>query len=375
MSITGALKKAVKDKTSSEVSNTPTIAIHDTGLLYKTEIDELKAEIARLRTENLILQEKVDLLTYKRFVRTSEKNDDGKQASLFNEDELIKSETEEDKKTEDETPVREHTRKKPRRKPLPENLRREVTINDLSDEEKQCTCGKELVRIGEDISEKLVIVPAQIYVEQTVTPKYVCPCCRAAKGDADAPSVIHNAPTQPAILPGSVASAQLLAYIFIAKFCDGLPYYRLEKQFGRIGVSSDQRSASRQDIANWQVAVFNTLTKLFELMMAHLKTGKVLRMDETTVQVMGEENRSDTQKSYIWLARGGPPGKIVILFVYKPTRASDNIDEFVDGFSGYLQTDGYEGYDCTLKRHPGIIHVGCLRTLVRYTPAESSLTP
>ncbi|GHT89472.1 hypothetical protein FACS1894137_18780 [Spirochaetia bacterium] len=82
MSITGALKKAVKGKTSSEVSNTPTIAIHDTGLLYKTEIEELKAEIARLRTENLILQEKVDLLTYKRFVRTSEKNDDGKQASL-----------------------------------------------------------------------------------------------------------------------------------------------------------------------------------------------------------------------------------------------------------------------------------------------------
>ena len=126
MSIAVALKKVVKGKTSSEVSNRTTIAINDTKIRYKTEIEELKAEIVRLRTENLILQEKVDLLTYKRFVRTSEKQDDGKQASLFNEDELIKSETEADKRPEDETPVKEHTRKKPGRKPLPENLRREI---------------------------------------------------------------------------------------------------------------------------------------------------------------------------------------------------------------------------------------------------------
>ncbi|GHT87972.1 hypothetical protein FACS1894137_15910 [Spirochaetia bacterium] len=78
MSIADALKKAVNDKTSGEISNTTTTSINDTKILYKSEIEEPKAKIARLRTENLIPQEKVDLLTYKRFVRTSEKNDDGK---------------------------------------------------------------------------------------------------------------------------------------------------------------------------------------------------------------------------------------------------------------------------------------------------------
>jgi transposase len=146
-------------------------------------------------------------------------------------------------------------------------------------------------------------------VEKTVTPKYVCPCCNKATDDEDAPCNIRTAQPRPALLPGSIASEKLLAYIFIAKFCDGLPYYRLEKQFDRIGVP-----VSRQDMANWQVSAFEKLTILFRLMMDHLKSGKVLRMDETTVQVMGEENRKDTQKSYIWLARGGPPGKTVVIF-------------------------------------------------------------
>jgi transposase len=86
------------------------------------------------------------------------------------------------------------------------------------------------------------------------------------------------------------------------------------------------------------------------------------------VQVMGEDGRDDKQKSSInihsqnaksWLAHGGPPDKIVTIFKYKPSRASENIDEYIDGFQGYLQTDGYSGYDCALGRHSGIIHVGC----------------
>jgi transposase len=345
------MPKIHKDKTDDTSRTTSTVS-NNTITINKIEYDKLQNENTRLKLEVLILQEKVDLLTYKRFVHSSEKQD-GKQPFLFNEEEQIKEESKENKDTEPEIQVRAHTRK-PGRKPLPENLRREVIVNDLSDDEKHCECGAELVKIGEEVSARLVVVPAQIYVEKTVTPKYVCTHCRAAKGDADAPASIKAAQALPAILPGSIATVALLVYIFIAKFCDGLPYYRLEKQFERIGVS-----ISRQDMANWQVTVFEKLTKLLKLMMAHIKKGKVLRMDETTVQVMGEDGRDDKQKSYIWLARGGPPDKIVTILEYKPTRASDNIDEWLDGFQGYLQTDGYSGYDCALGRHIGIIHVGC----------------
>jgi len=82
-------------------------------------------------------------------------------------------------------------------------------------------------------------------------------------------------------------------------------------------------------------------------------------MDETPSQVMGEEDRKDTQKSYIWLARGGPPGKTVVLYEYRQTRAAKNARELLEGFSGYLQTDGYEGYDAAVRELKGIIHVGC----------------
>jgi len=82
-------------------------------------------------------------------------------------------------------------------------------------------------------------------------------------------------------------------------------------------------------------------------------------MDETTVQVIGEENRLDTQKSYMWLARGGPEDKKVTWYEYHPTRAGYNAKEFLEGYKGYLQTDGYEGYDTAVKGMPGIIHVGC----------------
>jgi transposase len=74
---------------------------------------------------------------------------------------------------------------------------------------------------------------------------------------------------------------------------------------------------------------------------------------------MGEEGRDDTQKSYMWLARGGPSGRTVVSYEYRQTRAGRHAKELLSGYTGYLQTDGYEGYDSAVKDMPGIIHVGC----------------
>jgi transposase len=116
---------------------------------------------------------------------------------------------------------------------------------------------------------------------------------------------------------------------------------------------------SRQDMANWQQQAYHKLKPLYDLMKAMVKSGPVLQMDETTVQVIGEKDRSDTSKSYMWLARGGPEGKKVVWYEYHPTRAAYNAEQFLQGYSGYLQTDGYEGYDSAVKGMPDIIHVGC----------------
>jgi transposase len=133
-----------------------------------------------------------------------------------------------------------------------------------------------------------------------------------------------------------------------------LPYYRQEKQFKQI-----EAEISRQDMSNWQQQVYIKLRPLLALFKDTVKSGTWMQMDETTVQVIGEEGRDDKQKSRMWLARGGPPGKMVIWYEYHQSRAASHAKEFLEGFSGYLQTDGYNGYDSAVKDMSEIIQVGC----------------
>jgi transposase len=132
----------------------------------------------------------------------------------------------------------------------------------------------------------------RIFVKRTEKAKYACPCCKGHPDDPDAPSVIQTAEALPAILPGSIASASLLSHVFSSKFENHLPYFRIEKQFAQIGVT-----VSRQDMVNWQVKVFEILLPLLALLLETLKSGPIIRMDETTVQVMGEEDRKGGRQS------------------------------------------------------------------------------
>jgi transposase len=248
--------------------------------------------------------------------------------------------------------VKSFSRKKGGRKPLGAHLQRREKIIDMPESEKTCACGTKLTKIGEETSEKLIITPPELYVEKTIRVKYACRDCEGTE-DEDKPAV-RVAPVPPTIIPRSIASPSLLSTIITQKFERHLPYYRQEKQFEQTGAD-----ISRQDMANWQQQVFKKLKPLFDLLKAMVKSGPVLQMDETTVQVIGEEGRKDTQESYMWLARGGPLGKTVVWYEYHPTRAAYNAKEFLQGYCGYLQTDGYKGYDCAVEDMAGIIHVGC----------------
>jgi transposase len=156
-------------------------------------------------------------------------------------------------------------------------------------------------------------------------------------------------------MPGSMATPDLLSFIFTQKYCDYLPFYRQEAAFERIGVE-----ISRQNMSNWQQGVCEKLIPLLTLLKAHITTGNVVQMDETTIQVMNEPGRGNKQKSYMLLARGGPPDKKAVWYEYHESRASKHIIELLSGYSGFLQTDGYEGYDAAVKDLPGIIHAGCM---------------
>ena len=331
-------------------------------------INELETRLRESEYKYLELKERYDAVMYKKYVRSAEDMLAGdKQQALFTEE--LEQESIPETGNEEQT-IKSYTRKKPGRKPIDPHLRRVEEIIDIPDNEKSCACGNQLSKIGEETSERLEIIPQSIFVTKTIRPKYACRNCEGTENE-DEPAV-KIAPVPPTIIPRSIASASLLSYIMIHKYQDHLPFYRQEVQFQRIGIE-----ISRQDMCNWQQQVYERLLPLFNLLEHIVKTGPVMWMDETSVQVMGEEGRSDIQKSCMWLARGGPPGRIVILYRYRPTHAAYNAKEFLEGFKGYLQTDGNEVYDAVVKVLPEIIHVGCFAHARRkfFDASKATKTP
>ncbi|MDA3957756.1 IS66 family transposase [Oceanispirochaeta sp.] len=293
------------------------------------------------------LENKLNIALNSLFGRSSEKVSP-LQPELFEE-----FTTEEFEEVLEELIIPEHKRQKKGRKPIDPSIPREVIVHDIPEEDKKCACGCDMVKVDEVITERLQIIPEKVFVEQHVRPKYACRNCEGS-GDEDKP-VFRIAPAPPSLIPGSIMTGGLLSYILINKFCDYLPFYRQEKRFERFGAP-----ISRQNMSNWTIKSYRQLKKMNGLMKNKVRSGPFLQMDETTVQVHGEEGKSDSSKSYIWVTRGGPPLAQVALYEYNKSRSSKYIREFVEGFSGFLQSDGYQGYDSVLKNQNKITHVGCL---------------
>ncbi len=307
------------------------------------------------------LEQKFEYLQKLFFGRKSEKltPEDIYQGRLFNEAESdIEKSTQEPNEPEEvedanATVIKQHTRSKAGRKPIPDDIPRKEIVHDLSDEEKLCDCcGEMRPAIGKDVSEELDYIPAKIRALKHIWLKYgPCPCDEFIKSEK--PEVIC-APTLKRMLPGSIASENLLAYVFTSKFCDALPFYRLSKMFKRIDVD-----ISRATMCNWQMNSYEKMGIFFQVLEETLKSGEFVRMDETTVRVLHEENKSSDSKSYMWVAIGYPiRGRPLVLYEYHPSRAGDIPMEFLEGFKGYLQTDGYKGYNRAVKTY-GLVHVGC----------------
>jgi transposase len=250
----------------------------------------------------------------------------------------------------EEIPIPAHTRSKKGRKPLPEELPRIEVIHDLSEEEKQCACGSSLTCIGQEVSEQLDYVPAKLQVIRHIRLKYACKACEGLESEE---STVKIAPVPRQFIEKSIASAGLLAHLFSAKFVDAMPYYRQEKQLSRLGYK-----LSRTNMANWTIQAGFKLLKLLELLRHELLSGPLIHMDETTIQVLKEPDRSPQSKSYMWVLRNGASEKPGILFHYSPTRASTVVRELLTSYRGIVQTDGYCAYDY-LDESDEVQHANC----------------
>jgi transposase len=296
---------------------------------------------AHLKTQVLTLQEQLNLALARRYAASSEKIAPD-QIRLFDEAEV---EAQAEPVDEAAIVIPAHTRKKRGRKKLPESLPRIEVIHALADDERTCPHdGKLLTEIGEVTSEQLDIIPAKIQVIRHIRKQYACPCGQCIK---TAPL-----PAQP--IPKSLASPGLLAHITVSKYQDALPLYRQETILKRIGVE-----LPRATLANWMIQAGNLIQPVINLLRDRLLAHDILQVDETTVQVLQEPGKTAQSKSYLWVQRGGPPDRPVVLYDYDPGRGAGVPKRLLDGFKGYLQTDGYDGYNAAVAIN-GLTHIGCM---------------
>jgi transposase len=343
----------------------------DDPSVLKKLVSEKSALVREMELRIAVLEEELRLARHKRFGASSEKADPD-QLGLFNEAEATVQMAPE--ATVDVT-VPEHRRKKPGRKPLPAHLPRIRIEHDIAEAEKPCPCGSGRLRrrIGEVVTEQQDIVPPQPRVLQHVRFKYgpcgICdgvfpeqplasdsvPAATTAQLIAVArPRAVILAPLPPQPIPKSNASARLLASIAAMKFVDGLPLYRIESVLARSGLD-----VPRATSAAWMIRLGQLIVPLINLMNEVQLGYDVLQMDETSVQVLKEDGRPAQSQSRMWVRRGGPAGKTVILFDYDPSRAGIVAARLLEGFKGYLQTDGYEAY-AKVAACEGLVHVACL---------------
>jgi transposase len=219
-------------------------------------------------------------------------------------------------------------KRRPRREPLAEHLPRVDTR--VEPENTTCGCGQAMVRVGEDISERLDIVPAQFFVQRQIRGKWACKCCQLMVQEPAAPQVFENAlPT-----PG------LQAHTVISRFVDHLPYYRQEQINARAGVHTP-----RSTLSAWAGQTGAQLIPVFEAHKDFVLGSRVLHADETTVKLL-DPGAGKTKTAYMWAYGRGVfdpyPG---VVYDFCIGRGAQFPFKFLNGWVGTLVRDGYVGYE------------------------------
>ena len=239
----------------------------------------------------------------------------------------------------------QQAKRQPKREALPPHLARVDTR--VEPEDTRCPspeCGQPMVRVGEDVSERLDIVPAQFFVQRQIRGKWACRCCQLMVQEPAAPQVFDNAlPT-----PG------LQAHTAVSRFIDHLPYYRQEQINARSGVHTP-----RSTLAAWGGQTGAQLLPLYEAHREFILGSRVVHADETPIALL-DPGAGKTKKAYMWAyARGVFEDKPGVVYDFCAGRGGKYPHEFLKGWTGTLVVDAYAGYDATLSLE-GRITANCL---------------
>jgi transposase len=238
--------------------------------------------------------------------------------------------------------VKKKAKQHPGRNPLPANLRREVITLEPSEDVTDC------IRIGEEVTEVLEVSPSEFYVKQYVRPKY------ARKNQEGV--AIAALPNR--VINKGMAGASVLAMLIIAKFIDHLPIHRQIAIFKRIGVELNYNT-----VLEWGNESLKVLTPLYDLLKRKVLASNYIQADETGMKVLDKEKKGHSHQGYLWAYRSVLEN--LVLFEYQPGRGKAGPAEMLKKFIGFLQTDGYGGYD-QFKARAYITIMHCMAHARRY---------
>jgi transposase len=292
------------------------------------------AEMAQVGSERDRLRAIIIALQRHRFGRRSERLDPDQLALALEdlEQSLAAAEArEEHAAPQDQS--RPPRRRKINRGALPTHLPRIDVVVDVADRTCSC-CAGELHLIGEDVAERLDVIPLQFRVLVTRRPKYACRTC---------PGTVVQAPAPPRLIEGGLPTEALVAHVIVAKYADHCPLYRQAQIYARQGIDLD-----RSTLADWSGRGAWWLRPLHARLLDELRASPKLFADETTAPVL-DPGRGRTKTGQLWAyARDdrpwGGPAPPVVAYVYAPDRKAARPVAHLEGFRGVLQVDGYAGY-------------------------------
>ena len=317
-------------------------------------IEELLNQYNQLNQENKDLKDRLanrerEIEKLQNHIRNANKKVYGAKTEKLTSNQIKfdfnQSETKQLELISEEIVVQKHSRKVQRgRKPLPADLPREQVIYEP--EQKSCSCcGKDLVVIGEDRSEELEKIPAQLKVIEHIRVKKACPNCKGAG--------VLVPPLPASVLPIEKArpGAGLLADIIVSKYVDHQPLHRQEQIFARQGIA-----LSRKRMCDWVAKVVDLLEPLYNSLYTEILGFNYIQGDETTLKVQDGEIQGKCSTGYLW-GLLGPPN--LVWFHYASSRAGEVPKQILKDFSGILQTDAYAGYNTVLLPNK-CIRIACL---------------
>jgi transposase len=237
------------------------------------------------------------------------------------------------------------------RRPLPKTLERRRVVFDLEESQRQCQhCQTLMQKIGEDVSERLEFIPASLQVIEEVRPKYACAKgCGVAAAPKPAPPIEKGLPG-----PG------LLAHVAVSKYGDHLPLNRMESIFQRHGVE-----LSRKTMCDWMAACAELASPVWERMKEMVLTSKAVQTDDTPVPVL-DRQLTRTRTGRIWTYVGDSNGPYIV-YDYTGNRSREGPEEFLRGYSGFLQADAYAAYDAMFTNpRRSLTEIACWAHARRY---------